>query len=298
MLTATLQHRLLPSEPPPSSSGINNSFSSTKPILTTNPILINNYDEKYVMGHRCATGRYLLLILEPNMEEEFVDSPLEIDSATETESSYFHLSPQALMGQSSPQTLKFIAFIYGLPVTVLIDTESTHNILQPRIARHLQIPHTPIQPFTVMVGNDSHIHCEGFCFDIPITLQQTLFHIPFYLLSIEGADVVLGMEWLKTLGPISADFAVPSISFAYQNTTITLRGDTTTQPTQSSFHQICHLLHTNSIASMHLLTCSTTTPTDTDPPNITHLPNSTHPQIRNLLQQYTTIFQPPHGLPL
>jgi len=48
---------------------------------------------------------------------------------------------------------------------------------------------------------------------------------------------------------------------------------------------------------MHLLTCSTTASTNTDSPDLTHLSAATQPQIRNLIQQYTTVFQPPHGLP-
>jgi hypothetical protein len=68
-----------------------------------------------------------------------------------------------------------------------------------------------------MVGNGSHIHCSGFCPNVPITLQNTPFHIPIYLFPVEGAYVVLGMEWLKTLGKIDADFTIPSISFAQQN---------------------------------------------------------------------------------
>ncbi|PNX92586.1 Ty3/gypsy retrotransposon protein, partial [Trifolium pratense] len=268
--------------------------------------LCYNCDEKWMVGHRCATGRYLLLILDPEEQLETVDQ--QIEPATEPENSvtaeetYFQLSPQALTGQFSPQTLKFKGLLHGLPVTVLIDTGSTHNILQPRIASHLQIPFQPIPNFSVMVGNGSHIQCSGLCHNVPITLQNKLFHIPFYLLPIEGADVVLGMEWLRKLGPISADFSIPSISFTHENNEVTLQGDPQYLPQHSTYHQICHLLHTNSIASMHLLSYTPTLEAATNPTKTTQLTidsisHTLPPEILHLLQQYPTVFNTPHGLP-
>lgn len=156
------------------------------------------------MGHRCATGRYLLLILDPTMDDKADETIPDTAILTEPVDSYFHLSPQALTGQPSPKSLKALKFkgsIHGLSVSVLIDTGSTHNILQPRTATHLHIPHSPTQPLSVMVGNGSYIDCAGFCSSVPISLQNTLFHIPFHLFPIEGADVVLGLDWLTTLDP-------------------------------------------------------------------------------------------------
>lgn len=260
---------------PPASNSINpwpNPLSqTTQPTLSQNsklPIrrlsasqmqerraqgLCYNCDKKFVTGHRCAIGKYLLLIIEP--DEDLTDVPEQVDPVEEPTDTYFHISLQAVTGQPSPKTLKFRGTIDGLSVSVLIDTGSTQNILQPRIAHHLQLPHNRIPKFSVMVGNGSRIHCSGRCPHVPISLQNTLFHIPFYLIPIEGADVVLGMEWLETLGPITANFSIPSISFLHNNSTITLQADLSTQPTPSTFHHICHLLHTNSIPSMHLLTC-------------------------------------------
>jgi hypothetical protein len=87
-----------------------------------------------------------------NGPEEF----LEVDDGD----TYFQLSPQALIGQFCPQTLKFKGLIGEIPVMVLLDTGSKHNILQPRIAAHLHIPTTPIPQFSVMVGNGSYLACE------------------------------------------------------------------------------------------------------------------------------------------
>ena len=122
------------------------------------------------------------------------------------------------------------------------------------------------------------------------------FHIPFYLFPIQGADVVLGMEWLETLGPISADFSIPSLSFLHENSTVILQGNTTSQPAPSTFHHIFHLHH-DSVASMLLLTYNPTTQTDTKPQPQLQISETPPPNIHAIIQKYSSIFQAPHGLP-
>jgi hypothetical protein len=262
-------------------------------------------DEKFVPGHKCSTGRFLLLMTE---EEEYVEieeptpERTNQEPTTATNETFFQLSPQALTGQLSPQTLKFKGLLHGLTVTVLVDTGSTHNILQPRIASHLHIPTKSIPNFSVMVGNGSHLECTGHCPDVPINIQNNLFHISFYLLPIEGADVVLGMEWLRTLGPLAADFSIPKISFKHNDTDITIAGDPKTLPTLSTDHHLCHLVQTNSIASIHLLTFQPTntpelTTVNKDKESFNTLLSTLPTKIQNILKLYPTIFQPPHGLP-
>ncbi|GJZ65324.1 ty3-gypsy retrotransposon protein, partial [Tanacetum coccineum] len=64
-----------------------------------------------------------------------------------------------------------------------------------------------------MVGNGHFIHCSEYCSDVTLQLQKTKFTIPFFVLPVEGADVVLGISWLGALGTITADFSIPQISF-------------------------------------------------------------------------------------
>jgi len=99
----------------------------------------------------------------------------------------------------SPKILKFQGLIHNFPVIVLIDSGSSHNILQLHIVIHLLIQPNP--PFRVMVGNDDFITCQGISSLVKISLQTSLFTIPFYLLPIEGSEVVMGIEWLRTLDP-------------------------------------------------------------------------------------------------
>ena len=229
--------------------------------------------------------------------------PVEEPSTTieYPETIHFHLSPLALSGNPSPQTLKFTGMIHNLPVTVLVDSGNSHNILQPRIAHHLHLPIQPSPPLSVMVGNGAFIQCQGICPSVDISLQTSTFTIPFYLLPIERADVVLGIDWLRTLGPIKADFSISSIAFTYQNQPITLQAATTSTPTRTTYHQFCQYLSTNSIASLHLLSIDSlsSSPSQLE----SNLQNPSSPlyslpfPIQAILLQHHSIFQIPHGLP-
>ena len=116
-----------------------------------------------------------------------------------------------------PQTLKFRGSIGTLEVYVLVDRGSTHNFLQSRIVSMLQSPITNNKQFEVMVGNGDTLKCEGMCAAIPIQIQKSVFLMDFYSLPIQGAEVMLGVQWLQLLGPILLDYQKLTMEFSWQN---------------------------------------------------------------------------------
>jgi len=300
----------IPTRPTSSTNPTTNLTPNCIPIRRNTPTqreerraqgLCYNCDEKFVPGHKYSIRRFLLLMHGEGCETETEEATIETELPATNEETYFQLSLQAFTGQFSPQTLKFKALLDGLMVTVFVDTGSSHNILQPRIATHLRIPSKPIPNFLVMVGNGSHLHCTGLCPDVPITLQNHLFHIPFYLFPIEGADVVLGMEQLQTLGPLAVDFSIPKISFHHNNIEITLTGDPRLPPSPSTYTQLRHLLTTQFVASIHILTyqpsITSYTPTNTTlSETSTYHHTSISTELQHLLNSYLTIFTEPYGL--
>lgn len=109
------------------------------------------------------------------------------------------------------------------------------------------------------------------------------------------------MAWLCTLGPIQADFSIPSVTFSHPDTSMTLRGDPTSQPIHTTFHQLKQLIHTNFISSLHLMilqpTNSTTNTKQHNPLVLGDLPFDINPQLSDLLHKYPTIFHSQSGIP-
>lgn len=136
---------------------------------------------------------------------------------------------------------------------MLIDSGSSHNIIQPRIAEFLGLPIVAIKPFLVFVGNGQTIQYSGSCLDVPVNLSGHEFHIPFFVLLVHGADIVLGVHWLKTLESFLSDYNVPSIQFTHNGIPITIVGDTSSA-IPASFSQFCRFLFIDFVDSLHTVT--------------------------------------------
>lgn len=66
---------------------------------------------------------------------------------------HFQLSFAALLGPHELCTLRLQGHVRELSVTILVDSSSSHNIMQPRVAEFLGLSVVAINPFSVIVGN-------------------------------------------------------------------------------------------------------------------------------------------------
>ena len=108
-----------------------------------------------------------------------------------------------------------------------------------------------------MIGNGEKLHCDGICKDILVQIQGIFFIASFYVLPIQGAELVLGVQWLQDLGPITIDYLALTMQFLHQAQHVTLIGNHTTSMGQISHHQLCKLISTNSVATCFQLMAQT-----------------------------------------
>jgi hypothetical protein len=97
------------------------------------------------------------------------------------------ISLHALMGHSIPQTLRVMGQIRNNPVSTLIDSGSTHNFVQDRVARQLGLPTEPAHSFKVLVGNREVLNCSTMCPNIPLLLGSHEFQVDLFVLPLSGA---------------------------------------------------------------------------------------------------------------
>ncbi|KAI5424744.1 hypothetical protein KIW84_030800 [Lathyrus oleraceus] len=132
-------------------------------------------------------------------------------------------------------------------------------------------------------------------------VDQHLFTVSLYVLPIQGADVVLGVQWLQTLGSFVSDFSVPSMQFYHNDALLTITGSKPNTLTQASSHQLHRMLQTNAIATFHSISMVPTHPTHISPPQSTNpltdaqLIQTFHPDIQSILNNYLPIFSKPQG---
>ena len=76
----------------------------------------------------------------------------------------------------------------------------------------------------VVVTNGSKIKSPGQCQNVPITMGNQLIHIDIYILTLNGVDAILGVNWLQKLGPILWDFKAKSMVFKQNGRVMELKG--------------------------------------------------------------------------
>ena len=62
------------------------------------------------------------------------------------------------------------------------------------------------QTFQVMVANREKITCAGRCKGVALLIQGITIQVDFFVLPVVVCQVVLGVQWLETLGPITTDY--------------------------------------------------------------------------------------------
>ena len=131
-----------------------------------------------------------------------------------------------MAGISTPQTLKIEGYIKKKKEIVLIDSGSTHNFINDKLAKDLNCFVYPAPEFQVMIADGGTINFSGKCNKINLTMGEYVMNIPMISIPIGGADVVLGIEWLQSLGTMDFNFQELFMKFSLEGNEIELRGIT------------------------------------------------------------------------
>lgn len=188
-------------------------------------------------------------------------------------------------------------------VTILIDGGSTHNFIHARMAKFLGLPTAKAQALKVMVGDGAVLACEEICPNVAVEIQGQIFDVDLHVLPIGGADVVLGIQWLKQLGPIITNYDSLTMQFFHKGHLIEFRADAPTTPTDTTAQEAKRLLQTHAASALFHLSISHTPNPQPEPKPETKIdpPSSLFahpvPEIAALLTQFRALFNPPQDLP-
>nr|CAD1820600.1 unnamed protein product [Ananas comosus var. bracteatus] len=155
------------------------------------------------------------------------------------------ISMHAISGSLSAQTMCLKGLLKRQPVTILIDSGSTHNFIDRELAKRMHYQIAEEKHFEVMVANGEKVAIGGKCSNLPITLQDYYFTTDFYVFPLGGCDVVLGAQWLHTLGPILWDFSKLSMQFTINGQQYSIKGSRAPASQIVSSHMIEKLLTKN-----------------------------------------------------
>ena len=115
------------------------------------------------------------------------------------------ISLSAITGIRVPDTMKLRVHIGAHAFTALLDSGSTHNFISTSAAQRAAIPAIPFHDSGgahVIVANGDRVQCQGIARNVGIRINNESFEVDCYSIPLECYDMVLGITWLRSLGPI------------------------------------------------------------------------------------------------
>eukprot|EP00253_Pinus_taeda_P034224 PITA_34224 len=184
-------------------------------------------DIKYTKDHKCAEKKLFYIDCEEEEEKEQERSKEEDilqEQILDEEQINPTISCNALAGITTPQTIKIEGQIKKKKVIVLIDSGSTHIFIHCKVAKELNCFLYPALECQVMIANGGTINCSGKCQNVKLSMGEYVLTSPMLSIPMGGADVVLGVQWLQSLGTIAFNFQELFIKFSMEGKEVELRG--------------------------------------------------------------------------
>lgn len=89
---------------------------------------------------------------------------------------------------------------------ILIDPGSTHNFLDLKVANKLGYRLEAFSPMSVAAVNGNNLITKYKCNNFPWTVEGYSFTSEIMTHPLDCCELVLGVQWLSSLGPILWDF--------------------------------------------------------------------------------------------
>ncbi|XP_074297152.1 uncharacterized protein LOC141627838 [Silene latifolia] len=192
-------------------------------------------DEPYTPGHTCKGKLYNIVLVPVELEEEnnalessvlgeyMEDMELGSDSFGEEQPL---ISLNAISGYHSYQTMRVHGKVRNNTIHILIDSGSTHNFCDQSVAKKLGCKVTHTHPLEVSVANGETLVTTEVCKGFTWQLHGMEFSTDVMIVPLGGCEMVLGVQWLSSLGPVVWDFDKLRMEFMFQGKKVVLRGVT------------------------------------------------------------------------
>jgi hypothetical protein len=113
----------------------------------------------------------------------------------------------------SERPMQIYVFINGTTLRALLDSGSTHNFVDSEAASRAGIVFVAQHSLRVAVANGDRVESSRCCRNLKISIADEDFVIDSYGLALGSYEMVLGVQWLASLGPILWDFGKQSMLF-------------------------------------------------------------------------------------
>ncbi|XP_047939435.1 uncharacterized protein K02A2.6-like [Salvia hispanica] len=224
------------------------------------------FNDKWAPNHVCNQTFLVYMGIDED-GEQVTDQDKDLVTADLS-----HL--QSRDGRKRSKSLSIVGTIGSLEVSILIDTGASHDFLHPRVAEKLQLPLSPITPFRV-------------------GLLSSWIYMSF---AAYGSDLILGMEWLESLGKVTHDYPERTMEFIKDGTPVLLRG-ITPPPRPVSVCMLSAMLARTTGHDLYELVAVDPSDTNLSVEQPMSLPTDLPASILETSQHHIQVFSTPSGMP-
>lgn len=175
--------------------------------------------ESWVHGHRClGKGQVHCIEIVPESDldenEDFQDTYEEVGEEEDKEISKA-VTIAALSGAPRYHPFRVRGFIAGQRTTILIDSGVAHNFLDEGYVLKRGLKTEEFLGFNVTVADGFTMPCTRIVRQLKITLGDYELCDDFYVVGIGDIDVVLGVQWLHSIGHYYTNHQIMEFKFQF-----------------------------------------------------------------------------------
>lgn len=242
--------------------------------------------------HQCPDKQLRVLVLEEDEEGEPEGKLLAVEVDDEEEGDgemcmmeFFHL------GHSRPQSIKLMGVIKEVPVVVLVDSGATHNFISQQLVHKMNWAVVDTPCMSIKLGDGSYSKTKGTCEGLEVDVGDVHLEIDAQLFDLGGVDMVLGIEWLRTLGDMIVNWNKQTMSFWHNKKWVTVKGMDTQGGAIATLQSIiCKSRRRSTGWWTYEDKCK-------EDGSIHTLGSEQSRELELLLEKYGGVFQEPTGLP-
>nr|KYP63840.1 hypothetical protein KK1_018427 [Cajanus cajan] len=156
---------------------------------------------------------------------------------------------------TSKYSFKFWGELRDNPILILIDCGASQNFIAESVVKKLGLLVERTEQYWVKVGDGHSVKAQGMCADLELVVQRV--HLT--------VDMILGMEWLRGLGEIKANFDKLTLKVKVGGEVYQIKGDSSLSVLEAPLKE----------------------------ERMRTIPDC----IRQILEEFEFVFQEPQGLP-
>ncbi|MCH83576.1 RNA-directed DNA polymerase (Reverse transcriptase) [Trifolium medium] len=188
--------------------------------------------------HQCPDKQLSVLVLDEDdrgeTEENMIGDDggeteenviaVEVDESDEEKQGEMCILNLNHISYGNNKTVKFQGEMCGVPVLVLVDSGATHNFISQKLVRKLELPVEETPVMSIKLGHGFKTSTQGVCKGMELCIGDFKLTPAMHLFELGGIDVVLGIEWLSTLGDMIVNWQQQTMSFWRNKKWVTLQG--------------------------------------------------------------------------